>query len=456
MNSSNTSNSGFQYIDCEVIKEMTVNYSNVFQTQSVALDLVPSILGSIFLFRYYQGIEISHPLYAVIFMDVIISTTSSFVSFILNWITLIYNSCVMGHVKYWINSTCFFNSICSFMMIAFIRYYFLVYSKKNNEQCEINLAKARKIAIFANIGIFCSILIIRGSLHTMMLLGYAKVFVLLIVFTITTISFVVFPLLIAAIVNYKIDMELQRFQNDKNLNKLKKKVVRKSDQSGKKVNDKLKSHCKRADKLQYSVLGTTRNQKIDIFAITENGPRTKSETYGGIYIGDENICSSKSRCANEKKATKSVPETCTLPHQVERDFANEDIEAIDLVDDHAESLPSTNDIFPPDNALSIQDEFEDYKDSREHKAMIKSLKILFAYLIFILIPLVLFHVLYLNRRANIALTIVFSSLIILFRSFAVILATTYCFELIRSLFVTFVTEIVEYCHGVCNRIRQHF
>ena len=368
----------------------------------------------------------------------------------------------MGHVKYWINSTCFFNSISSFMMISFIRYYFLVYSKKENEHGEINLVKARKISISVNIGIFFSILIIRGSLHTMMLLGYAQTFVLLIFFTITTISFVVFPLVIAAIVNYKIDIELQHVQNDKNLNKLKKKVVGKPDQSGKKVNDKLKLHSKRADRLKSSILGTTRNQKIEIFTIAENSPRIKLENYGGIYIGDENVCSSNSSCATKKKATKSVQETCNLPHQVQRELeprvpnVHEDIEAMDIIDDDIEALPPSNDTFPPDNEQNIHNEFEDYKDSREHKAMIKSLKISFAYLIFIFIPLVLFHVLYLNRLANIALTILFSSLIILFRSFAVILAATYCFELIRSLFVTFVTEIVEYCHGVCNRIRQSF
>ena len=49
--------------------------------QSILLDLLGGILSSAYLYQFYQGIEISHPLYAVLFSNITFSTVISFASF---------------------------------------------------------------------------------------------------------------------------------------------------------------------------------------------------------------------------------------------------------------------------------------------------------------------------------------------------------------------------------------
>ena len=90
MNMANVSNTtteippiSFQWGECQgVIQVLTADYSIAFVAHSVTFDLLPSLLSSIFVFRFYHRIEIIHPLYAIVFMDIVISTVTSYLSFI--------------------------------------------------------------------------------------------------------------------------------------------------------------------------------------------------------------------------------------------------------------------------------------------------------------------------------------------------------------------------------------
>ena len=64
----------------ELITLMRTDYSGLFQTTSVVLDFIASLFATFFIYRFYLCIEISHPLYAVIFMDLVISTATSYLA----------------------------------------------------------------------------------------------------------------------------------------------------------------------------------------------------------------------------------------------------------------------------------------------------------------------------------------------------------------------------------------
>ena len=73
----------------ELYNELHTKHPIIFIAVSVGFDLVPSILASIFIFVFYKGIEISHPLYAIILVNLVVSTVSSFTSFIISLINAI-------------------------------------------------------------------------------------------------------------------------------------------------------------------------------------------------------------------------------------------------------------------------------------------------------------------------------------------------------------------------------
>ena len=101
----------------ELYNELHTKHPIIFIAVSIVFDLVPSILTSIFTFVFYQGIEISHPLYAIILVNLVVSTVSSFTSFIVSFINAILKHYFVGHLIYMLNSVCIFNNIISFTII---------------------------------------------------------------------------------------------------------------------------------------------------------------------------------------------------------------------------------------------------------------------------------------------------------------------------------------------------
>ena len=153
-----TSNSSFNFDICDTflgITELRVVFTVVF-------DLIGGSIAALFSHHFYQGIDISHPVYSVIFTNLLYSTFASYASFFIFIIDRIWDSCIANLVIIWINSGCYFVYSSSAMTIAVLRYKLLVTSKTEEENEMIDMSRLRCLALILNwISIFL-IFIIRG------------------------------------------------------------------------------------------------------------------------------------------------------------------------------------------------------------------------------------------------------------------------------------------------------
>ena len=132
MNISNISKSTIQIRHCETFQETIANHPSEFLAQTVVFDLIGGIIVAGFVYKFYQGIEISHPLYSVLFSDIVLTTVLSFVSFLLSILQYYVDSCGFTYISLWLNSASTFINMVSQMIIAFLRYHLLV-TKKNKD-----------------------------------------------------------------------------------------------------------------------------------------------------------------------------------------------------------------------------------------------------------------------------------------------------------------------------------
>ena len=56
---------------------------------SIFFDFLAGIILSVCLRQFYRGIEISHPMYAILFNQILFSTTASFLAFLLTFLSFI-------------------------------------------------------------------------------------------------------------------------------------------------------------------------------------------------------------------------------------------------------------------------------------------------------------------------------------------------------------------------------
>ena len=121
-----------------------VGASVILLIQSILFDFVGGILSFAYLYRFYQGIEISHPIYSILFSNIIFSTIISIASFVnvLSLFTGVSCSVVMN-----INGvSCFaviLLNIISWLSVALTRHYLM--TTEQNEIIELN--KLTKIAL---------------------------------------------------------------------------------------------------------------------------------------------------------------------------------------------------------------------------------------------------------------------------------------------------------------------
>ena len=136
-----------------------VGASAMLLIQSILFDLVGGIISFVYLYRFYQGIEIFHPIYSILFSNIIFSTIISITSFVnvLSLFTGVPCSVVMN-----INGiSCFaaiLLNIISWLSIALVRHYLLT-----TEQNEIiELSKLTKIALASTWSVFVT----TGAIRT--------------------------------------------------------------------------------------------------------------------------------------------------------------------------------------------------------------------------------------------------------------------------------------------------
>ena len=325
----------------EMIPVMENDYPGLLQTISVIFDLIASLLATIFTIRFYKQIEISHPLYAVIFMDIVISTASSYLVFILFWVNSIVDSDAITYLEFGFTALGAFNNVSSFMMIAFIRYYLLVHTKTNGNEEEIDMLKVTSVSLIMNSIVFIIILIIRGGLYIAQFIGYELTLELIA----SGFCLTILPLVTTLIINRKIDNFLKTEHDENNLNVSNSSTRPEEDKYQRSQKQSLEgrrwSDGKRKGRNPI-ILGiesrsthgiqkaesNIANSRYDSDCKTKAGSFTshytarKSQKYGGIYVGETSLNSPTATNLNEKDLNCSTIEVNVLPNQVS--IENED------------------------------------------------------------------------------------------------------------------------------------
>ena len=177
---------------------------NEFLIQSTFVDLIAGIILSALTYQFYRGIEISHPVYSILFGNIVYSIVSSFISFCGAVYPYIGQSCVIFLLlnRYNIGSN-FIVNIVSWTSISVLRYHLLITAKIENKHNELNLPRIRNISLIANWAIIVVTLILLaiGYIFQMKLLVVPVTMVLFI----SSIFFVY----------YKMDLKLKEEQQSK-------------------------------------------------------------------------------------------------------------------------------------------------------------------------------------------------------------------------------------------------
>ena len=130
------------------------------------------------------------------------------------------------------------------------------------------------------------------------------------------------------------------------------------------------------------------------------------------------------------------------------------IEVLETIDEAASNSPSTNTIFPSDPEDNTAIKTKVYSESREHKSIIK-----FVTITSLLMSLSILGIAFIrtfmdfnfSTVTNVIISMVLTLFLKLCRTFLVIFTSIYCFELIRSLFLTITNEVVEFLQLAYDR-----
>ena len=88
----------FSEFECGGMPDMTSEVQEGVLVLSIVLDLIAGCFSAGFLFKMYQGIEIDHPIYAIVFSNISFSTGVSMTSFVLTLVDM-YVSLFALHVR---------------------------------------------------------------------------------------------------------------------------------------------------------------------------------------------------------------------------------------------------------------------------------------------------------------------------------------------------------------------
>ena len=101
---------------------------------SVVFDLIPCLICSLFANHVYRGVDVSHPVYAVVFSNIILSILLSVFAFVVKAINNQIISCIGGFLALIIQSCLvYMNGIC-WSVVAILRYYLLIQVKSENDE----------------------------------------------------------------------------------------------------------------------------------------------------------------------------------------------------------------------------------------------------------------------------------------------------------------------------------
>jgi hypothetical protein len=129
---------------------------NEFLFVQMSPGCINTFLLSVGLYQMYSGIEIAHPVYAVLFCNLLVTLISSMIDvFIFPFITILsYSVLVNGSCI-----TCFLFHCCSWCILSCLRYLYIVHSKWLHDR----LPNSRTVCVIAILSIFCIFLLTSGA-----------------------------------------------------------------------------------------------------------------------------------------------------------------------------------------------------------------------------------------------------------------------------------------------------
>ena len=572
MNISIVTNSTMPIRYCETIRETINNYPGEGLAQTVLFDLLGGIIAAGFAYKFYQGIEVSHPVYSVLFSDIVLTTVLTFVSFLLSIAQYYVDSCGFAYINIWLTTISVFINMVSLTIIAFVRYHLLVTTKNKDDDHTIDLARIRRVALATYWSILISMFMIRGFLLLPNFIDGSNTVWGAVFYLVLPVTFPIVTLL----VYYRMDNKLKVVKGET----LDKKAISKTNYA---TNETLSAstssrRIRNTNKLKQVELCSARSwpkncdnyQKVNVGCVTvaniirpyplqriSSDEMNESERYGGVFVGDDTeaneicfneICintdpvenidveeenlkeinsiklglqlpiiqstsslsiqpEASARNISYRKHKNSIenrwPSVENLPNQVinkedckdiempihvapikfnqrsiskytstyeneapieKRETCRKDnrnsnsinsacLDKISVVQEPIASIDLQN-VNIPSDVIDLDHNKDRYKESKEHKSIMKSIMISVLYLSFLFLFAILNQIPLKHQEANffsIFLTII---ILKLYRTFATILTSIYCFEIVRLLFFQTAKNIKANIQTIYSTIRS--
>ena len=407
--------------NCDVWLENAQGSWTMVFVQSILIDFLGGIIACISIYQFYRGIEISHPIFAVLFNNLIFSTILSITSFVIT--CLMYFdvlSCRFNFSFVFLNCTAVsFMNIIAWVVIALLKYYLLSKAENNN----VDLAKLRNIGLVLNWCMFFGVVGVRILLNVLVTFGAFPIRLI----TLIMVLLFVLNLICYSIVNYKTDTMLkEKLRNSQEIDK--------SD---------ITSRGEPANQVVYGngrgLSYHNQNGRLDCKSRFTSSQAISIELgdYGGVYIGDNPREEKKDRKENVKVTTsdfsfgeesRADDSNITFPNQVPEtnsDSSNAARATAPKLDNRAENDRNDSNI----EAL--------YKESKEHESIKRAI---ISYVIYFFATLIgLSFIDFLAAKVDdspiaVYTIIIFSSFYKLQRTFATLIMSIYCFERLHHLY----------------------
>ena len=151
---------------CDRVKYLNSNFPMAAILQSVVFDLIPGMISTGFIYRFYQKIEISHPVYSILFTNIVFTTFLSYANFAGTILIMILyhfiDICPIFYLFFSLNTSCPVINIVSLMTIAILRYYFMITTKMMKVDDEVDIQKIRWVALAFNWSLALLLFAFRG------------------------------------------------------------------------------------------------------------------------------------------------------------------------------------------------------------------------------------------------------------------------------------------------------
>ena len=278
---------------------------------SILFDFILGTVSSLFTYKIYQGVEISHPVYAVVFSNNLLANILSLLMFLQVIIRYCTECCSCRYLGMALFSCVFFMNCICWTIVAILRYHLLVTMKRQGTG-ETDMMKITRIALGFYWGLVILLSVTRCTLIEISDevgdFSVRWIGTLLIIFVLTIITMVVY---------YRLDVELeanQKVTNTKHETEIggaaptrvtPNEGQRNTSTSSCKMKIRSPNNGKnQSNKEEHSPKCTSRLHEKKVTAVefeisipssittrtTAGLHRSDEKPHGGIYVGEEEIC----------------------------------------------------------------------------------------------------------------------------------------------------------------------